>query len=49
VTESGFVVRADEKLTEFLELQRAIHEVAVNLISYTRIWNFDLDNIPVAG
>ena len=49
MTESGFVVRADEKLTEFLELQRAIHEFAVNLISYTRIWNFDLDNIPVAG
>jgi hypothetical protein len=49
VTESGFVVRADEKLTEFLELQRAIHEFAVNLISYTRIWNFNLDNIPVAG
>ena len=28
-----FVVRADEKLTAFLELQRAIHEFAVGLIS----------------
>jgi hypothetical protein len=28
-----FVVRADEKLTAFLELQRAIHEFAVSLIS----------------
>ena len=28
-----FVVRADEKLTAFLELQRAIHEFAVDLIS----------------
>ena len=27
-----FIVRAHEKLTEFLELQRAIHEFAVNLI-----------------
>ena len=27
-----FVVRADEKLTAFLELQRAIHEFAVSLI-----------------
>ena len=27
-----FVVRADEKLTAFLELQRAIHEFAVDLI-----------------
>jgi hypothetical protein len=27
-----FIVRALEKLTEFLELQRAIHEFAVNLI-----------------
>ena len=27
-----FIVRADEKLTAFLELQRAIHEFAVNLI-----------------
>jgi hypothetical protein len=28
-----FVVRADEKLTAFLELQRAIHEFAESLIS----------------
>jgi hypothetical protein len=28
-----FVVHADEKLTAFLELQRAIHEFAVSLIS----------------
>jgi hypothetical protein len=28
-----FVVRADEKLTAFLELERAIHEFAVDLIS----------------
>ena len=28
-----FIVRADEKLTAFMELQRAIHEVAVSLIS----------------
>jgi hypothetical protein len=27
-----FVVRADEKLTAFLELERAIHEFAVDLI-----------------
>src|SRR5215467_2970758 len=27
-----FIVRAHEKLIEFLELQRAIHEFAVNLI-----------------
>jgi hypothetical protein len=27
-----FVVRADEKLTAFVELERAIHEFAVNLI-----------------
>jgi len=27
-----FVVRADEKLTAFVELQRAIHEFAVSLI-----------------
>ena len=27
-----YVVRADEKLTAFLELQRAIHEFAVRLI-----------------
>jgi len=28
-----FIVRADEKLTAFLELQSAIHEFAVSLIS----------------
>jgi hypothetical protein len=28
-----FVVRADEMLTAFVELQRAIHEFAVDLIS----------------
>jgi hypothetical protein len=28
-----FVVHADEKLTAFLELERAIHEFAVSLIS----------------
>jgi hypothetical protein len=28
-----FIVRADEKLTAFLELERAIHEFAVDLIS----------------
>jgi hypothetical protein len=28
-----FIVRADEKLTAFLELQRAIHVFAVSLIS----------------
>jgi len=28
-----FIVRADEKLTAFLELQRAIHEFAVSLVS----------------
>ena len=28
-----FIVRADEKLSAFLELQRAIHEFAVSLIS----------------
>jgi hypothetical protein len=27
-----FIVRADEILTAFVELQRAIHEFAVNLI-----------------
>jgi hypothetical protein len=27
-----FIVRADEMLTAFLELQRAIHEFAVSLI-----------------
>jgi hypothetical protein len=28
-----FIVRAEEKLTTFVELQRAIHEFAVGLIS----------------
>jgi len=28
-----FVVRADEKLTAFLELERAIHHFAVSLLS----------------
>jgi hypothetical protein len=28
-----FIVRADEKLTAFVELQRAIHEFAVGLLS----------------
>ena len=28
-----FIVRADEILTAFLELERAIHQFAVNLIS----------------
>jgi hypothetical protein len=28
-----FIVQADEKLTAFLELQRAIHDFAVRLIS----------------
>jgi hypothetical protein len=28
-----FVVRADEKLSAFLELQRVIHEFAVSLLS----------------
>jgi hypothetical protein len=28
-----FIVRADEKLTAFLELEKAIHEFAVSLIS----------------
>jgi len=28
-----FIVRADEKLTAFLEAKRAIHEFAVSLIS----------------
>jgi len=27
-----FIVRADEKLTAFMELERAIHEFAVSLI-----------------
>ena len=31
-----FVVRADEKLTAFLELERAIHEFAVSLILNAR-------------
>ena len=31
--ESRFIVRADEMLTAFVELQRAIHEFAVSLIS----------------
>jgi hypothetical protein len=30
-----FIVAADEMLTAFLELQRAIHEFAVRLISIT--------------
>jgi len=29
----GFIIRADEILTAFLELQRAIHGFAVTLIS----------------
>jgi hypothetical protein len=29
----GFVVRADEKLTAFVELERAIYEFAVDAIS----------------
>jgi hypothetical protein len=28
-----FIVRADEKLTAFIELERAIHQFAVSLIS----------------
>jgi hypothetical protein len=28
-----FIVRADEKLTAFMELERAIHEFAVSLIA----------------
>jgi hypothetical protein len=28
-----FIVRADEKLTAFVELERAIHEFAVSLLS----------------
>jgi hypothetical protein len=28
-----FIVRADEKLTAFLELERAVYEFAVDLIS----------------
>jgi hypothetical protein len=28
-----FVVRADEKLSAFLEMQRAIHQFAVSLLS----------------
>jgi hypothetical protein len=30
--EKHFIVRADEKLTAFMELQRAIHEFAVSLM-----------------
>jgi hypothetical protein len=33
VTESVSIVRADEKLTAFMELERAIHEFAVSLVS----------------
>jgi hypothetical protein len=33
VTEKRFVVRADEKLTAFVELERAIYEFALDLIS----------------
>jgi hypothetical protein len=33
VTEKRFVVRSEEMLTAFLELQRAIHEFAVSLVS----------------
>jgi hypothetical protein len=29
----GFIVRADEKLTAFVELERAIYEFAVDLMS----------------
>ena len=29
-----FIVRADEILTAFLEMERAIHQFAMNLISY---------------
>jgi hypothetical protein len=28
-----FIIRADEKLSAFLELERAVHEFAVSLIS----------------
>jgi hypothetical protein len=28
-----FIVHADEKLTAFLELQRAIHKLAVSLVA----------------
>jgi len=31
-----FIVRADEKLTAFLELQSSIHEFAMSLISLKR-------------
>jgi hypothetical protein len=31
-TETRFVVRSDELLTAFVELQRAIHEFAVSLV-----------------
>jgi hypothetical protein len=33
VAATRFIVRADEKLTAFVELERAIHEFAVNLIT----------------
>ena len=33
VTESVSIVRADEKLTAFMELEKAIHELAVSLIT----------------
>jgi hypothetical protein len=33
VTGKRFIVRADEKLSAFLELERAIHEFAVGLVS----------------
>jgi hypothetical protein len=32
MTESVFVVRADEKVTAFLELERIIHELAVSAL-----------------
>jgi len=33
VTHKRFIMRADEMLTAFVELQRAIHQFAVDLIS----------------
>jgi|GEM_PF-2842065 len=30
---NGFIVRADEILTAFLEMERAIHQFAVSLLS----------------
>ena len=36
-----FVVHADEKLTAFLELERAIHEFVVDLMSYIILSFFD--------